>query len=98
MKFRLGSAGYQGSFSITNFEKPVTTFGLTGRIFPAELRDFLDLKNIHEAGGSVDVSLKVKTGRFPKEAVTLNDIAYLEPEGTMFFDNFRIGVQTKIHW
>jgi hypothetical protein len=92
MKFRLGSAGYLGSFSITNFEKPVTTFGLTGRIFPAELRDFLDLKNIHEAGGSVDVSLKVKTGRFPKEAITLNDIGYMEPEGTMFFDNFRIGV------
>jgi hypothetical protein len=92
MKFRLGSAGYLGSFSITNFEKPVTTFGLTGRIFPAELRDFLDLKNIQEAGGSVDVNLKVKTGWWPKDSITLNDLGYMEPEGSLVFENFKIGV------
>ena len=55
----LGSAKYQGSFSISGFNDPFAELNLKGKVIPAEIREFFELNNISQAGGSVDFDLKL---------------------------------------
>lgn len=93
LKARLGSSDYTGSLKITGFTEPQTELVINGRVFPGELKEFFNIKKITSAEGSVDVELSLKTGFWPKDTLTINDILSLRPEAHLGFNSFSLGLQ-----
>ncbi len=91
MAWTLGSGSYTGSFTVTDFKKPVTTMSLKGRIYPAELREFFSIKQISTAAGTADVDLSLETAWVPDKTISIKDVAKLKPEGTADFNSLNIG-------
>lgn len=92
IKVRLGSTDYSGSFVIRNFDNPVTTGSVKGIIFPAEIKTFFDITAVSEASGSVDADLSFRTAHRYKDKVSVDDILNLQPEGTLMFNDFTLGL------
>jgi hypothetical protein len=95
VKAKLGSAEFSGSFTLTGFERPNISLSLKGKVFPLEMKEFFDLKNISTAGGSVDLDLNIKSNLMPKEKYSISDITDLKPEGSLVFHDFSIGFQNN---
>jgi len=93
LKARLGSSDYSGSVIISGFKHPVSKLILKGRVFPGELKEFFDIKNISSAEGSVDVDLKLNTDYWPKDSITFNDLLELKPEADLIFNSFSLGLE-----
>jgi len=91
LKAMLGTSEYTGSFTVSGFDKPITSLILKGRVFPAELKEFFNLKNISATNGSVDLDLKLVTDFWPKKKIELNNIIDLKPEATLVFNSLTIG-------
>lgn len=91
MVWTLGSGRYTGSFSVTGFRQPVTDLTLKGRVFPAELKEYFNLKELSSAAGSADVDLSLKTDYHPDKKISIKDVARLKPEGTIIFNGLNIG-------
>jgi hypothetical protein len=89
---KLGSTEYLGSFSITGFDDPFAEIILKGKVIPAEIRNFFDLKNISEASGSAEFDLKFSGKLDLKNKLELSDIINLKTEGNIWFDSFSIGL------
>ena len=91
LKAQLGSAEYNGSFSISGFDDPYAELVFKGRALPGEIREFFGLKNISEAGGSADIDLKL-TGKVDlRNKFGLSNLTDLKTEGTIGFNSFSIG-------
>jgi hypothetical protein len=95
IKVILGSAEYNGSFKISDFNHPKSELFIKGRVLPNELAGFFDLKNISTAEGFVDVDLKVITDFWPKGTDTQNKFTDLKPEGNLIFNSFSLGFQNN---
>jgi hypothetical protein len=92
-KAQLGSADYEGRFTISNFKSPVTSLEFTGKIFPGELKQYFRLNRISSASGYCDLKLRLKTDYWPEDSITLDDILSLNPETSVNFRSFTIGIK-----
>src|SRR5664280_2047390 len=54
-KGRLGSSEYTGEVNLKDFNNPRIDLSLKGRVFPGELKEFFNIKEISKAEGSVDL-------------------------------------------
>ncbi|TAL72720.1 MAG: hypothetical protein EPN88_04760, partial [Bacteroidetes bacterium] len=91
IRANLGSAEYTGSLVLTGFVNPKTELQLKGKVFPEELKKYFNIKNISTSEGSFDFDLKLVTGFWPKEKITLNDIIDIKPEANIDFNSLTIG-------
>ncbi len=94
-KARLGSSDYTGTATMNSFIDPVIDLSLKGRVFPAEVKEFFNLKEISAAEGSVDMELRLNKSRWTNKSFTLNDFIDLKPEGAMTFNSLTIGFQNN---
>jgi len=95
LKAKLGSSDYSGSFSLSGFDNPNAILILKGKVYPGELKEFFDLKNISTAGGSVDLDLKIASRIGHKDKYTISDIIDMKPEANLVFNSFSIGVKNN---
>jgi hypothetical protein len=91
----LGSAEFHGSFSVARFDYPFAELTLKGKIFPSEIKEFFDLQNISEAGGSVEFDIKFAGKPDFKKKFELSDITDLKTDGTLVFKSFSIGLNNN---
>jgi hypothetical protein len=91
LKWKLGSGEYNGSWLLSDFDHPKNDIKIKGRVFPGEMKEFFNIKDLSTADGSVDVDLKLVTGYWPEDKITLADIARLKPEGKLLFNTSDIG-------
>lgn len=89
---KLGSADYSGSLSISGFNDPLAELNLKGKVIPAEIREFFDLKKVSKAGGSIEADLKLSGNVDLKKKLNLSDITDLKTEGNIVFNSFSIGL------
>ncbi len=91
---KLGSAEYNGSFKLSHFNKPVADISLKGIVYPAELKEFFNFKNIEHTGGSVNLDLRL-SGNLKKGKYTLNDLTDLSSESVFAFNSFDIEFRNR---
>jgi hypothetical protein len=92
-KANLGSSEYSGSLKLSRLDQPHTELILKGRVFPAEIKGFFDLKEISTAEGSVDMDLNIVTDFWPKDKITVNDIIDNKSDVKFIFNSFALGWQ-----
>jgi hypothetical protein len=92
---RLGSADYKGSFSVSDFLNPRAELIFKGKLLPAELREFLNLKNISRAGGSVDLDLKFSGRPGKKDSYNFTDVFNLSSQSLVTFNSVGIKFENK---
>jgi hypothetical protein len=92
---RLGSADYKGSFSMSDFTNPKTEFIFKGKLLPAELREFLNLKNVTSAGGSIDLDLKFSGRPGKKDSYRFSDVFDLDSQSEVVFNSVGISLENK---
>jgi hypothetical protein len=90
IRLKLGSTQVNGSMMISDFNEPVTTLSLKGRIFPKDLRKFFDMTVINYSEGSIDADLKLVTGA-PAILLDPDTLVYLKPVGSIKFNSFTFG-------
>lgn len=95
LKAKLGSAEYTGEFIINRFDHPFASLSLKGKVVPGELKEFFDLQNISMAEGFADIDLKIAGNLIHKEKYSISDIVDLNPEATLVFNSFSIGLQKE---
>ncbi len=95
LKARLGSSGYSGSFSFTDFNNPITEITLTGRVIPGELKEFFNIEIISSSEGSVDLELKLKSAFSWKKKPTIDEIIDMKPTVLMNFNSLSIGLKKE---
>jgi hypothetical protein len=92
---RLGSSDYKGSFSVSDFTNPKTEFIFKGKLLPAELKEFLDLKNVTSAGGSIDLDLKFSGRPGKKDSYRFSDVFNLDSQSKVVFNSVGISLKNK---
>ncbi len=91
IRARIGSADYQGSFSLSGLDDPIAELIVKGKVIPGELREFFGIRNISGARGSADADLKFSGKINFKKKFGLADFIDLKTEGTMNFNSLDIG-------
>ena len=94
-KGKLGSSEYTGSALLKNFTTPFIDLSLKGRVFPGELKEFFDIKQISRADGSVDMDLKIINSSWPGKRFSLNDFIDLKPQANLTFNSLTLGLQNN---
>ena len=94
-KANLGSSVYSGSFTLKSFNNPRVDLSLKGRVFPGELKEFFNLKDISTAEGSVDLDIRLVNSWWPKKDILPGGIIDLKPEGNLTFNSFSIGLKNN---
>ncbi len=92
---RLGSANYNGSFSVSDFSYPRVELAFKGKLFPAELREFLNLKNVSKAGGSIDLDLNFSGRPGKKDSYKFADVFSLNSRSQAIFNSVGIILEDK---
>ena len=92
---RLGSSDYRGSFSVSDFINPRAELVFKGKLLPAELREFLNLKNVSSAGGSVDLDLKFSGRPVKKDSYRFSDVFDLDSRSEVVFNSVGIKLENK---
>lgn len=92
-KGKLGSSAYTGGITLKDFNKPLIDLSLKGRVYPSELKEFFNIREISKAEGSVDLNLKLVNCRLAKKNFSLNGFIDLKPESSMDFNSFTLGLQ-----
>ena len=89
----LGSSQYTGSLVLSDFNALHGKLDLKGKVLPAEIREFFNLKDISTAAGSIDLDLKME-GIIPnKEKYYLSDLFSLNPDADLNFNSFSLGIR-----
>jgi AsmA-like C-terminal region len=88
---KLGSAQYTGSFYLSSFENYWTRFSLKGKIVPAELKEFFDLKNISTADGYADADINMSLNLTRLSNYSITDYINLKPKVNLSFNSLSIG-------
>lgn len=83
---RLGSADYRGSFSVKNFSSPIAELSLKGKLILSELKEFLNLKKISRAEGSVDLDIKF-SGPCKTNSFKFRDVFDLGSQSEVVFNS-----------
>jgi len=94
-KGKLGSSEYTGSAILKNFTSPLIDLSLKGRVFPDELKEFFNIKQISRADGSVDMDLKLVRSNWSGKRFSLNDIIDLKPQANLTFNSLTLGLQNN---
>jgi hypothetical protein len=94
-KGKLGSSEYTGAIMLNDFTNPLIDLSLKGKAFPAELKEFFNIKDISTADGSVDLDLKLVNSRWPGKNFSINSLIDLKPEGNLTFNSFTLGLQNN---
>ena len=92
-KGKLGSSEYTGGITLKDFNKPLIDLSLKGRVYPSELKEFFNIKEISRAEGSVDLNLKLVNCSLSKKNFSFNEFIDLKPESSMDFNSFTLGLQ-----
>lgn len=92
---RLGSSDYSGSLSVKNFKSPSAELIFRGRLLPAELREFLDLKSVSRAGGSIDLNLKFSGSPSIKKTFALRDIFTLNSSSEVVLNSVALKIEKR---
>ncbi len=92
---RLGSADYKGSFSVSDFTNPKTEFIFKGKLIPAELKEFLNLKNVTSASGSIDLNLNFSGRPGKKDSYRFSDVFELDSHSDVLFNSVGISLENK---
>ncbi len=95
LKSKLGSSEYTGSANLKNFNNAFIDISLKGRVYPLELKDFFDLRNISSANGSVDLDLTIKNGKWTGKKLSPDGFIDLKPEAKLKFNSLTIGFQNN---
>jgi hypothetical protein len=94
-KSKFGSANYKGSFSITDFTRPSAVLDLKGPLYPAELKEFFNLRNIARTEGSIGIDINLSGPLEKKNKYTLSDIFGLNSRSEFSFNSFGIKLADK---
>jgi hypothetical protein len=92
IRMKFGSAQYAGSFLMTRLNDPRAELSVSGTVFPAEIREFFDLKVLSSAGGSADIDFTLKSESWPGKNVSFASILALKPVGRIRFNSFLLGL------
>jgi hypothetical protein len=93
LKGTLGSATYSGSLILADFDSLTGMLELKGKIIPAELKEFFNIKEISSTEGTIDLDLKTE-GRIPrKEKYSLLDLFSLNTTANLTFNSFGMGLK-----
>ncbi|NLV20156.1 MAG: AsmA-like C-terminal region-containing protein [Bacteroidetes bacterium] len=87
---RLGSATYKGSFLLSDFNALNSRLMMTGRLFPAEIISFFNLKNIISAKGTIDFDIDMKGNLQRRKKYSFPDFFNFRPEAELNFRSFGI--------
>ncbi len=87
---RFGSTDYMGSFSMSNFTRPKAELTFKGKLLPAELVDFLNIRNVSRAGGSIDLDLKFSGYPETRRKFRFADIFSMNSQSEVVFNSFGI--------
>jgi AsmA-like C-terminal region len=94
-KAKLGSSECTGSATLKEFNDPLIDLSLKGRVFPGEMKEFFNLKNISTAEGSVDLDLKVDNAKWPAKSFSIDRLIDLKPQGSLTFNSVTLGLQNN---
>ncbi len=92
---KFGSTDYSGSLSVRNFKNPSAELIFRGRLLLSELRDFLDLKNVSRAAGSVDLNLKFSGSPSIKKTFALRDLFTLNSSSEVVFNSAALTIDNR---
>lgn len=92
---RLGSSDYRGSFSVSDFKTPMMELIFRGRLIPDELRDFMNLRNVARAGGSIDLDLKFAGRPQKKDSYGFADVFNMNSQSKVTFNSVGIEFTNK---
>lgn len=90
---RFGSTDYSGSFLLTDFTNPRAELEFRGKVLPAEIVEFLNLKNIGRASGSIDVDLNFRGYPGKKKSFQFRDVFNLNSQSKLAFN--AVGFEIK---
>lgn len=90
---RFGSTDYSGSFLLSDFTNPRAELQFRGRVLPAEIAEFLNLKNIGRASGSIDLDLNFKGNPGKKKSFRFRDVFNLNSQSKLSFNS--VGFEIK---
>jgi len=92
---KFGSTDYSASLSVRNFKNPSAELLFRGRLLLSELRDFLDLKNVSRASGSVDLNLKFSGSPSIKKTFALRDLFTLNSSSEVVFNSAAFTIDNR---
>jgi hypothetical protein len=92
-KGKFGSSDYTGGLTIKDFKNPLFDLDLKGRVYPGELKEFFNIKEISIAEGSVDLNLKFVNCSLLKNSFSFNGLIDLKPQSSLDFNSFSLGIQ-----
>lgn len=91
----LGSALYSGSLSLNNFDSLNGFIELKGKVIPAELKEFFNIKTISSSSGSFDIRARLDGALPEKEKFSAWDLFDMDPEADITFNNLSIGFKNE---
>ena len=91
----LGSSDYTGDAMLRDFNNPRIDLSLKGRVFPGELKEFFDIKEISRAEGSFDMDLKLINSSWTKKDFSMNSFIDMKPEANLTFNSLTLGFQNN---
>ena len=94
-KAKLGSSEYTGAVTLKDFNNPLIDLSLKGRVFPAEVKEFFNIKQISAAGGSVDLDLKLINCTWSNKSLSLNEFIDMKPESSLDFNSLTLGLNNN---
>ena len=94
-RFRIGTALWSGSLSITDFTRPKIRSVFTGEIIPGEILNFLTIPGITSADGSMRVNLSVDGTIEKKEKYTFADFLDLNPQADIRLYSLSVSGKNK---
>ncbi len=92
---KLGSANYNGSFTLWDFTRPRAELIFKGVLYPSELKEFLNLQNVQSAGGSVDLNLRLDGYLDKKDKYDVSDILSLNQHSAVVFKSFGMKLKNQ---
>jgi hypothetical protein len=92
-KGKLGSSEYTGGITLKDFNNPLIDLSLKGRVYPNEVKEFFNIREISKAEGSVDIDLKLVNCSLSNKSFSFNEFIDLKPESNLDFNSFTLGLQ-----
>ena len=82
-------------FQYLIFQIQKTELIFKGKLLPAELTEFLNLKNVSKAGGSIDLDLKFSGRPGKKDSYKFTDVFNLNSQSEAVFNSVGISFEDK---
>ncbi len=95
---KLGSAQYRGSLKITDFTRPSADIKLSGTLYPSELKEFFNLKNLTRTKGSATLNLNFAGRLNKKDKYAPADFLSLISASDITFNSLSMGFQKENLW